>query len=463
VINRCRSAFLVAIPGALACCFLSARAQSTTTASPPLDLKYSFGTTPIPTYTPITPTDLYTPTHPYGYDLASTITPSPTATTSTQPFFFSTQLPPGPYRITLTLGNTSTDSTTTVKSETRRLMLESLPIPAHQSLTKSFLVHLRIPTIPGATGKAATVALKPREKNPILTLHRDGHPDTNFLELDWDEKLTLEFSGTNPSLSTLEITPAPDHTTVFLIGDSTVTDQPMAPWAAWGQILPRWFKEPLLIANYAESGETTASFIGERRWPKLLSELHPGDYVLMQFGINDRKIPLDRFKQYFVQFITDTRAKNATPILVTSQNLKKLDADGKAVQTLGGYPDAMRQVAADQKVPLIDLNQMSLDLYTAIGPDNLNHTFVDGTHQTDYGAYELAKCVITGLLANHIPFTQYLTDDWKPFDPTHPDPLSIITFPTDPQLDPARPNGPGAKNGIGPMAGAATTRPATRP
>ena len=237
----------------------------------------------------------------------------------------------------------------------------------------------------------------------------------------------------------------------------------MAPWSAWGQILPRWFKEPVLIANYAESGETTASFIGERRWPKLLTELHPGDYVLMQFGINDRRIPLDRFKQYFVQFIIDTRAKNATPILVTSQNLKKLDADGNAVQTLAGYPDAMRQVAADQKVPLIDLNQMSLDLYTAIGPDNLNHTFVDGTHQTDYGAYELAKCVITGLLANKIPFTQYLTDDWKPFDPTHPDPLTIITFPTDPQLDPARPGGPGAKNGIGPMAGTTSTRPTSRP
>ena len=185
--------------------------------------------------------------------------------------------------------------------------------------------------------------------------------------------------------------------------------------------LPRWFSEPVLIANYAESGETTASFIGERRWPKLLSEIHAGDFVLMQFGINDRSIPLDRFKQYFVQFIQDTRQRGATPVLVTSQNLRRLDADGKAVQTLAGYPDAMREVAREQKTALIDLNAMSGTLYEAIGAARLPDAFVDGTHQNDYGSYELAKCVVNGIREAALPFARYLAEDWQAFDPAHPD------------------------------------------
>jgi lysophospholipase L1-like esterase len=209
-------------------------------------------------------------------------------------------------------------------------------------------------------------------------------------------------------------------------------------------MLPRWFKPPVLIANYAESGETTASFIGERRWAKLLSEIHAGDYVLMQFGINDRRIPLEQFKKYFVQFIADIRQHGATPVLVTSQNLRKLDENGKSVQTLDGYPEAMRQVAKEQNVTLIDLNTMSMPFYEALGPEKLPKAFVDGTHQNDYGSYELAKSVVNGIVKAKLPFAKYLVKDWKPFDPARPDPMEDFKLPPDPQLDPARPGVRGA-------------------
>jgi len=228
----------------------------------------------------------------------------------------------------------------------------------------------------------------------------------------------------------------------------------MEPWTAWGQMLPRFFTPPVVIANYAESGETTASFIGEHRWSKVLSEIHSGDYVLMQFGINDQRMPVARFKQYFVQFIDDTRKHGATPVLVTSQNLRRLDANGKAVQTLRDFPDAMKQVAKEQDVALIDLNAMSMTLYEALGPDKLPRMFVDGTHHNNYGAYELAKCVVNGIVANQLSFARHLVSDWKTFDPTNPDPIEAFDLPRDPQLDPARPGGPGAPNGQGPMAGA---------
>ncbi|HEX3357810.1 MAG TPA: rhamnogalacturonan acetylesterase [Tepidisphaeraceae bacterium] len=421
------------------------------------DLRFCFGA-PLSGYTFVSPDDAYTLDRGYGFDLGSKWTGGKT-------FFFSTVLSPGEYKVTVTLGDPKAETIATVKSETRRLMLQSVHVLAGQTKDFTFFVHIRVPQIPGG----GQVSLKPRERDPILFLQWDEKTQLTFKELDWDEKLTLEFSDKNPALRSIEITDAVNPITVYLIGDSTMTDQMMEPWAAWGQMLPRFFSPPVVIANYAESGETTASFIGEHRWPKLLSEIHPGDYVLMQFGINDQRMTVDRFKQYFIQFIDDTRKHGATPVLVTSQNLRKLDANGKAVQTLRDFPEAMHQAAKDQNVALIDLNAMSMRLYEALGPTDLPKIFVDGTHQNDYGAYELAKCVVDGIVANQLPFAEYVVSDWTAFDPAHPDSIDAFDLPPDPQIDPARPGGPGAPNGQGPMAGAAprnrvmTSRPATAP
>jgi lysophospholipase L1-like esterase len=442
----------VGIPILLFASLLSAQ----TTAPSNVALKYSFAPTPLPGYQSVSPDDTYSPERGFGFDLGSKVEAKPHFITGKdgKPFFFSAKVPPGAYKVTITLGDPAGESTTTVKSETRRLMLEEAKTASGQAQRYTFLCHVRIPEIPGGE----MVRLKDREKLPILYVQWDDNTRIPFLELDWDEKLTLEFSDAHPALQSIEISSAQDPITIYLVGDSTMTDQMMEPWAAWGQMFPRFFKPPVLIANYAECGETTASFIGERRWPKLLSEIHKGDYVLMQFGINDRAIPLDRFKQYFVQFIDDTIAHGATPVLVTSQNLRRLDPDGKGVNTLGGYPDAMREVAKEKNVALIDLNAMSMKFYEALGPEKLPKAFIDGTHHSDYGAYELAKCLVNGVVENKLPWAQYLVDDWKAFDPAHPDPLESFHMPPDPQLDPARPGGPGTPDGRGPMAGAVMNR-----
>ena len=408
-----------------------------------VDLKFSFGPQQLPGYIRVAPDEAYNVERSYGFDLGSKVTrigrggkrTGYTTGENGKAFFFSAKLVPGAYRVTVTLGGAAGESTTTVKSETRRLMLEVVQAKPGQLQTRTFLVHLRVPQLPDGT----TVRFKPRERDPILVVQWDDQTSVKFTELDWDDKLTLEFSGSHAALRSVEITNAKNPVTVYLIGDSTVTDQMMEPWGAWGQMLPRWFKPPVLIANYAESGETTASFIGERRWAKLLSEIHAGDYVLMQFGINDRRIPLEQFKKYFVRFIEDTRQHGATPVLVTSQNLRKLDENGKAVQTLDGYPEAMRQVAGEHNVTLIDLNAMSMLFYEAVGPEKLPKAFVDGTHQNSYGAYELAKCVVKGIVKAKLPFAKNLVGDWKPFDPARPDPMEEFKLPPDPQLDPARP------------------------
>jgi lysophospholipase L1-like esterase len=429
-----------------------------------VDLKYSFDPTAPSGYTKVAATDVYTPEKGYGFDLESKVKTVAsgnggyTTRDNSKGFFFSAKLPEGAYEVTVTLGDPSGDSTTTVKSETRRLMLESLHTSGGKLETKSFLVHVRRPEYPGGS-----VAFKDREKLPILYVTWDDSKLIPFTELDWDEKLTLAFTGEKPALVSLRIATAPPHTTVYLVGDSTMTDQMMEPFAAWGQMFPRFFKEPVLIANYAECGESAASFISERRWPKLMSEIHAGDFVLVQFGINDIGLAEQRIRDLFGQYISDTKAKGATPVLVTSQNLER--------RQIGNYAEVMRKIAAEQNVPLIDLNAMSVKLFAAMGAETTHKAFIDGTHHSAYGAYELAKCVVQGAIDAKLPFAEHVVDDWKTFDPSKPDDIASFKMPEDPQLDPARPGGPGTPDHRGPMAGAvqnqarrggAASRPATQ-
>ena len=78
-------------------------------------------------------------------------------------------------------------------------------------------------------------------------------------------------------------------TTLFLCGNSTVVDQDNEPWASWGQMIPRFFGDRVSVANYAESGESSNTFISARRFEKILTQMKRGDYIIIEFGHNDQK------------------------------------------------------------------------------------------------------------------------------------------------------------------------------
>src|SRR5262249_27064402 len=120
---------------------------------------------------------------------------------------------------------------------------------------------------------------------------------------------------------------------------------------------------------------------------------------------------------------------------------KSLDASGKVTNTLGDYPDAVRRVAKEQNVPLIDLHAMSKELYEALGPQNIDKAFVDGTHHNNYGSYELAKCVVQGIRDAKLDAAKFLVDDLPDFEPSHPDAIEGFHIPASPIRDPARPAG----------------------
>jgi len=374
----------------------------------------------------------------FGFDLTASPQVQGGICSSDTPFFISVAEPDGDYRVTLTFGGKDAASVTTVKAEARRLMLWQVSTQPGQSLNQSFVVNVRTPSV----NKDENVRLKPREIG----------------SLEWDEKLTLEFIGQHPAVRTVKIEPV-NVPTVYLAGDSTVVDQDKEPWAAWGQMLPMFFKDHIAVANEAESGETIASFEGEHRFDKIFATIRAGDYLLMQFAHNDQKtgpgfVSIPTYKDLQRHSIAMAQRHGAHPILVTSMNRRDFAPDGKIEATLGDYPEAMREVAREQNVPLIDLNAMSKTLFEAMGPDGTLKAFVhypantfpeqseelkDNTHFNSYGALELAKCIVESIRQQRLALRKFLRSDTTHFDPARPDPPAIWNLPIDPFLSEQKP------------------------
>ncbi|WP_088184875.1 rhamnogalacturonan acetylesterase [Sphingobium sp. Z007] len=340
-----------------------------------------------------------------------------------QGFLFSVALPEGDYRVTVRLGDDRQPGDTSVKVEARRLMLNHVVTRRGEWVERSFLVNIRTsaltPPPPNAPGGRA-----------VRIDARDAQ------EATWDEKLTLEFLG-RPAVESVRIAPV-TAPTLFLAGDSTVTDQYAEPAASWGQMLPAMLDDRVVVANHAKSGATLKSFLTDLRFDKLLSGMKPGDWLFIQFGHNDQKAEwpqtyLDAatgYPAWLRVYVAEARRRGAHPVLVTSPERRNFDAQGKIVDTLGAYAAAARKVAAEEQVPLIDLNADSRTIYEALGPDVAPRAFNDGgkdkTHHNNYGAWLLASAVADRIraqipaLAAHVTIAAFV-----PARPPAPDAVAI--------------------------------------
>ena len=409
----------------------------------PTSFKFDFGSGAAAAgYTKITPDLAYSAERGFGFEPG----PAPTAVdrggdplrgdflTSDKPFSFSVKVPEGNYRVTVTLGDAEGESVTTIKAESRRLMVEKLATARGEFATATFTVNTRNAKVPPPPLNA------PGNDHVELNNREDG---PNGLVLHWDDKLTLEFNNAHPCVCAVELTRVDDAITVFIAGDSTVTDQPREPGNSWGQMLPRWFKSDVAVANHAESGETLKSFITELRLDKLLSQMKRGDYLLIQFGHNDEKVNWPQtyveanttYKSYLKVFIAEARRRGAIPVLCSPVQRRQFDSAGKIRNSHGDYPAAVRDVAKEENVAFIDLSTLSATFYEALGPQKAYLAFAgtgpnrDATHHDNYGSYEIAKCVVQGLRDNHLDLANHLVDDFKGFDPAHPDDVDTWTIP----------------------------------
>lgn len=417
-----------------------ARSSSIFAQSSQPKLKFDFGPGKVaPGYTQVVAGTIYDKKTGYGFEPGGDIScvarggRDPLRSdvcTSDKPFYFSAALPEGNYNVTVTLGDADAGTITTIKAELRRLMLEKVETAKGKFVTRSFTVNIRTPAIAGD----GEVRLKDREKT------------TEWWA--WDEKLTLEFNNSHPSVCAIEIKRV-EVPVIYLLGDSTVCDQPSEPYNSWGQMLTRFFQPGVAIANHAESGESLRSSLAAHRLDKVLSTMKAGDYLIVQYGHNDEKEKgegigaFTSYKTDLKRFVSEARKRGGHPILVTPVQRRSFDPAGKITNSHGDYPEAVRQLAKEENVPLIDLNAMSKLLYEAWGPDLSKQAFApnDNTHHNNYGSYELAKCIVNGIRTAKTGLVSYLVSDLAAFDPSRPDPIEMFAVPPSLEADSVKPLG----------------------
>jgi len=219
---------------------------------------------------------------------------------------------------------------------------------------------------------------------------------------------------------------------IYLAGDSTVQTYSALryPRMGWGQVLPNYFTNDVYIENHSEGGRSSKSFIEEGRLQKIDEKISKGDYLFIQFGHNDSKPdelrrtePFSSYKEYLMKYIETARKHGAYPILFTSVVRRSFDDNGNVLNTHGAYPAAMRELAKEQNVPLIDLCAKTTELYNRLGPDgtiklhmifdnsaykNYGEGCFDNTHFCEYGAAVLAKLVVEGIKEINLEIKKYL-------------------------------------------------------
>jgi lysophospholipase L1-like esterase len=220
----------------------------------------------------------------------------------------------------------------------------------------------------------------------------------------------------------------PPSIKIYLIGDSTVANYPVRqlPINGWGMPFANYFDPSVTIVNRARGGRSTRTFLEENLWKPVADSLSAGDYVFIQFGHNDeakepqfaaRYTPVPDYKKNLIKFITESRAKNAIPILVTPVSRRSFDKDGKAKETHVEYTKAVFEIGEQYKVPVIDLDAKSRELYQQMGAVNSKLLFMeldtlehpnypvgrhDNTHFNEFGARKMAEIILNDIKAKNL-------------------------------------------------------------
>ncbi|MGW2642108.1 rhamnogalacturonan acetylesterase [Streptomyces sp. NPDC001348] len=293
-------------------------------------------------------------------------------------------VPPGDYDVRVVLGG-ETASSTAISGETRRALLPETSVAAGERVTRAFTVDVRTP-----------------EGEPTGA---DGTPG-----------LDLAFGGSAPALAGIRVTPARHPRQILLIGDSTVCDQPADPYSGWGQQLPQYLGKGLSVANYADSGESTVTYLqNPRLWGAVQPLIRPGDLVLVQLAHNDKTTDEATYRANLETLVSGVREKGGRPVLVTPIVRRWFNSDGTLnndtallVNGLGvNHPEVIRQVAAAEHVPLVDLTAKTKALVESLGVEGSKALYLynekkDNTHTSVHGATLYAGLVRDELLAQHL-------------------------------------------------------------
>lgn len=206
------------------------------------------------------------------------------------------------------------------------------------------------------------------------------------------------------------------------------------PETGWGEFLQAAFDEnQVRVENDAKNGRSTRTFISEGLWQYIFERLMPGDHVFIQFGHNDeskaktdRYTSPDEFRANLIRMVRDVRHKQANPVLLTPV-MRREFRDGQFVDIHPPeYPDGVRAVAAEEQVPLIDMQRASEKVLKSYGEEGSRQLFLqlkpgenpnypdgveDNTHFNPTGARIMCGLAVDGIRQQQLPLAKYLKSE----------------------------------------------------
>jgi lysophospholipase L1-like esterase len=279
-----------------------------------------------------------------------------------------------------------------VEAEMYRRMLGQTTTTAGQTKTYSFTVNVRQP-----------------EGQPVQNGANDGTPG-----------LDVYIRGNKPLLKSICYQAVTKPPMLWIAGDSTVCDQspsgtastPAMDYAGWGQHVPQFFNAPLAVANYADSGESSGSFLGSgAMWGAIKAGWKAGDWVFVQMGHNDKTTAAATFQSNMTAYVTQAKAAGVNIVLITPISRVGYTLAAEHVNSVGAnLPQIIRDIGTAQNVPVIDLTVTTWNWIQTLG-SNWTQYFAlgtDHTHTDVAGAEAISGFVRDAVKAQSIGVGTYL-------------------------------------------------------
>jgi len=214
-----------------------------------------------------------------------------------------------------------------------------------------------------------------------------------------------------------------NKTNIFLAGDSTVQSYAKGEKSqgGWGEFLQDYLTDDVQVINHAIGGRSSKTFVEEGRLHKIVGEMKEGDYLLIQMGHNDATAnkperytdPSTTYKDYLKMYVEGARKCQAKPVFITPVARLHYEND-QFINDFPEYCQAMKELAKEENVVLIDLMEKSLRFFESIGYDEAYTFFMASVNETDYthftkkGANQMAKLVAEGISTTKLPVSKFV-------------------------------------------------------
>lgn len=296
----------------------------------------------------------------------------------------------------------------------------------------------------GKTATSANIYINGGERVRAYTLEPNELQENEQPVVPKDGKITVQVLGENPNLTEIDIKQLPNRTApgekvrLFIAGDSTAQTYnytKVYPQTGWGQVFGEYFTDEVEVVNRSMGGRSSKSYNNDGRLDKILTEMNPGDYVFIQFGINDgavekpeRYISVEDYTKLITdKYIGEVVKRGGTPVLMTASAASWWDEEnGVFSESRADYADPTREIAKNTGVAFIDANRIETDAWNAMDKyDVLSGYYIcepleskaypagtdDHTHLKAKGAKTMAS-LIAGAIPECVPeLTKYLKAD----------------------------------------------------